>query len=122
MTITSVILYYTLGCCQELSAFPRPMVCFRFFGGLPPSLAAAVSELGIDVAEGAVPPQDPSRTFMRHTPSACELQYFDESGRFCRVECCCQDNSRFHQPGHDYSDRIDFKLVSWTSVLAAVSS
>ncbi|CAE7838065.1 unnamed protein product [Symbiodinium sp. CCMP2592] len=39
-----------------------PMVCFRFFGGLPPSLAAAVSELGIDVAEGAVPPQDPSRT------------------------------------------------------------
>ncbi|CAE7940231.1 unnamed protein product, partial [Symbiodinium necroappetens] len=39
-----------------------PRVCFRFFGGLPPSLAAAVAELGIDVAEGAVPPQDPSRT------------------------------------------------------------
>ncbi|CAE7574442.1 unnamed protein product [Symbiodinium sp. KB8] len=39
-----------------------PRVCFRFFAGLPPSLAAAVAELGIDVAEGAVPPQDPSRT------------------------------------------------------------
>ncbi|CAE7760448.1 unnamed protein product, partial [Symbiodinium sp. CCMP2456] len=39
-----------------------PRVCFRFFGGLPPSLAAAVAELGIDVAEGAVPPQDSSRT------------------------------------------------------------
>ena len=36
-------------------------VCFRFFAGLPPGLAAKLRDLGVDAAEGLEPPRPVER-------------------------------------------------------------